>query len=187
MITIDPMSIRVADYMLKGVSKGVVKSLYRSLNRANSTAKTTLSKEIRKRYYVKAKTVKKDVSVIKANSSSMNSGIRVKGYLLPLSSYKVLSRKGKKVKISVKKGGRVKTFKRAFTSNVAARSKGGEVSTHFGVFERVNSSRLPIRQLYGPSVPEMANNSEVKEAANKSAQTMFDKRFDHEVRRLLDK
>ena len=113
MIIIDPMSIKVADYLLKGVNKGVVKSLYRSLNRANSTAKTTLSKEIRKRYYVKAKTIKKDVSVMKANSSSMKSGVRVKGYLLPLSSYKVLSKGNKNVRVAVKKGGRVKKLKRA--------------------------------------------------------------------------
>lgn len=58
---------------------------------------------------------------------------------------------------------------------------------HTGVFERVGDDRLPIREFLGPSVPQMMSyNENLQEAIAEHTKETFEKRFDHEVTRLLN-
>ena len=60
-------------------------------------------------------------------------------------------------------------------------------SGHTGVWNRVSGSRLPIRQLYGPSVPQMAKNEEIMAKVNKEAGETLEKRINAEVANILRK
>ena len=60
-------------------------------------------------------------------------------------------------------------------------------SGHIGVMRRIGKERLPIKQLYGPSVPQMAGEPGVKEVVVAGAEERFGKRLDHETKRLLNK
>ena len=60
-------------------------------------------------------------------------------------------------------------------------------SGYTGVCNRVLSKRLPIKQLYGPSVPQMAKNEEIMEKINKESGETLEKRINAEVNNILRK
>ena len=85
---------------------------------------------------------------------------------------------GKKVRAAVLKSSTQTEFERAFI--------GGMGSGHKGMFERKRETRLPIRELYGPSVAHMVENSVVVEEIEKAAQETINKRVEQEITRILN-
>jgi hypothetical protein len=59
-------------------------------------------------------------------------------------------------------------------------------SGHTGVFEREKTTRLPVTERMGLSVPQMAENSVVMEQVENKAQEVINKRVDHEISRILN-
>ena len=60
-------------------------------------------------------------------------------------------------------------------------------SGHKGVFTRTSGRSLPIKQLYGPSVPQMIKNEKIMKAINDDANETLQKRIDAEIANLLRK
>ena len=57
---------------------------------------------------------------------------------------------------------------------------------HIGIYERKNDSSYPIKQLYGPSVPRMAENAVVLKTVEDRVNEVINNRMEHELDRILN-
>lgn len=167
-------------------------ALSRAINRAVTNVKKNMGKETAALYYVSSGDVKKTIRVVKATRASLKAAVISSGGPVELSKFKVnpgtpvryrgRSRSPKVYRAGVKKSGGVKPLDgnpKAFIANMK--------TGHKGVFTRTSGSSLPIKQLYGPSVPQMVKNDEIMEKINKDANDTLKKRIDAEVANILRK
>ncbi|MFT5872813.1 MAG: hypothetical protein ACI8WT_001750 [Clostridium sp.] len=181
MITIDSNKLKEVEKQL-GQFKGKAPSaISRALNRAAANAKTNASKKAREKYIIKSSDIKSSINVSKATKSNLGAAVVSKGERLGLHKFKVSPKiprpknPPKGLKISVKKGSGKKLL-HAFIADI----NGGKV------FERTSKSRLPIRQLYGPAIPQMLGNISIKNYIESESAKVFNERLDHEIKNILE-
>ncbi|MDL2280327.1 phage tail protein [Selenomonadales bacterium OttesenSCG-928-I06] len=177
MITIDEKSLKRAEALFKSFPNALPKAISRAMNRAVQSARTAGVKQVRSEYIVKAKDVNGTIKVTKASPSSLVSKITSRGRSKPLIEFKVSPNKApsgkpkRPVTVKVKKsGGGI--IEGAFL----ARGKKG-----VSVFRRISKSAYPIKQLQGPSVPQMLGNKKVIKVMEKRGAEQLQTRFEHEV------
>lgn len=181
-IDIDKKKLIEVEVKLGNLKHKAPQAIYRSLNRAANTAKSTAGKEAKNKYYIKSTEVKETISVVKANRTRLGAEVRSKGSTIPLDHFKYTPKSPrphnppKSLKVGVERGG-LKELVGAFVTDINGPK----------VFERVGKKRLPIKRLYGPSVPQMLKKQGIKETIETQAQEMFEKRLDHEVNRILER
>lgn len=164
----------------------------RAINRAIQNVKKNMGKETSARYFISSGDVKKTVNVTKASKSNLKAAAISQGGGIALSIFKVnpgtpvryrgKSRSPKVYKAGVKKSGGVKPLNGDPKSFVAVMKSG-----HKGVFTRISGDGLPIKQNYGPSVPQMVKNEDIMKIINKDANETLKKRIDAEVSNILRK
>lgn len=153
----------------------------RALNRAATNMRSNAVKKTREEYHIKAKTIRATMTIKKSTRASMGAAVLSTGNKEPITSYMVLpksvakSSSNKLVQVAVKKDD-PKTLFHAF---IIQRYGGG-------VYERRTSDRYPLRQIYGPSVPEILGNEDTRDFVTDEAWKMYEKRVDHEINRLLE-
>lgn len=153
--------------------------LYLALNRAASNLNTNLKRETRKRYVIKQKDIK--LAVTKASRFKLSAVVKSEGERIPLDKFKVSpnvprhKNPPKSLKVQVKKDG-IKELFHAFVVNINGNK----------VFERRDKAHLPIDKLFGPAIPQMIRNKETVEYAEKEAIKTYEKRLDHEIKRVLE-
>jgi hypothetical protein len=173
--------LQKAKNMLVGFEKEIPQVVARAINRSIENARSNVVREVRDRYNVRAKDIRTSIKISRANKNYPTAVLSSTGGPLPTMAFQVRpgTVNGKRrtpITVSVKKGQSEK-LDRAFIAMVGGKT---------GVYERIGQTRLPIRQMYGPSVPQMIGNDEiVKEIADK-ARAMLDDRLDHEIKRVLD-
>lgn len=180
-VTVDKRAIKKAEKALKNIPNGSKGAVANATNRAIAKGRTTISKEITSEFTIKAKDVKATLSLQKATVSRLGGLVKSAAPVTTLIRFKttpktVTKKRPAALKVAVKKGG-YKTLPGAFI----AQTKSG----HIGVFERSKESRLPIKQMMGPSIPYMAKGRKVSDTVQKDITNMFYTRLDHEVNRLL--
>lgn len=177
--------MRKAQRIVKQMERIGPKAAASALNRAASSAKTAAGRKVRERYTIKAKDVNAAFKIVtKPSAGSLEAVLRAKTGSLPLINFqtKPSAPPGKKqprggVKVGVLKGQR-KSLEHAFVAKVGA---GG----HVGVFERSTRRRLPIKELFGPPIPEMLNAEEVRKDLEQTFSDTFEQRINHEMDRHL--
>lgn len=168
--------------MLKIIGKGKVvqKINVRAMNRAITAARAEVSKEVRKKYMVSAKAVKKTLTIKKANFSNTSGKVISKGSPLSLKSFSVhASKRG--ISVKVRKNGKRKVIKSAFYTKSTRSSWTGYVIRTEG------SHRYPIKPMYSLSIPQMINNDDIKKAMEERATKVFSERLNHEIDRYFQK
>ena len=160
----------------------------RAINRAIQNVKKNMGKETSERYFITSGEVKKTVNVTKATKSRLQAAAISQGAGIALSKIKVnpktpvryreASSSPKEYRAGGKKAaqppdGNPKSF--------AAVMKSG----HVGVSSRTSAKCLPIKQLYGPSVPQMVKNEDIMDKINRDANETLQKRIDAEINNLL--
>ncbi len=180
-VTVDKKAIKKAEKALRNIPNGSKRAVANATNRAIAKGRTTISKEITNEFTIKAKDVKAILSLQKATVSRLGGLVKSVAPVTTLIRFKttpktVTKKRPAALKVTVKKGG-YKTLAGAFI----AQTKSG----HIGVFERSKESRLPIKQMMGPSIPYMAKGVNVSNTVQKDMTHMFYTRLDHEVTRLL--
>lgn len=166
---------------LKQMDKAVRQAILSSINRASQRAKTETGRKVRQRYIVKQGEVVQTIRLQKASGGNLTAVMTSKGNSIPLINFSVnpkrrLKRAPKSLKAAVLRGGAKKPIPGAFIAQM-----GG----HVGVFERVGTKRLPIKQMRGPAVPSMVNNPEVRDHVNQTYGDEMVKRLPHELDRVL--
>lgn len=151
---------------LKGIPRGVPRVLTRAINRVGVAARRQVVKAVSREIAVTQKDLKaRNVRLRKANFRTLRARISISGRRIPVLKFGAKqTRRG--VTYRIKRGGGRKRIADAF---MEAKS-GTEIrmpSGHRGVFRRRMGSRLPIDELFGPSVPAV-----VEGVAELAAETM---------------
>lgn len=158
----------------------------RALNRALDQSATAGTREIRKRYNVKAAVVAKALKKIRASKrlGGLVAILRVEGARIPLIEFdarekKVKSARGPRRAVSVKVlvGGERKVV------------AGGFVGTHGGsgtrgIFKRTGRGRYPIKYRRSVSIPQAFTNETVLEVVKRVAAESFRSNFAQQIRFL---
>ena len=177
----DHRLIREVQERLGSFSKKAPNVLASSINRTVTNISSNVTKEVRKDYNVKAGEIKATLSKTKASRSSLSGIVKSRGELIPLDRFKVSPRsvqpkRKKPIKIAVKKGS-MKDAIGAFVAEINGTK----------VFKRETKKRLPIKRLFGPSIPQMIGNQTRIENINREGYEMFNRRLDHEINRILSR
>jgi hypothetical protein len=167
---------------LRALPEGVERAAVPAMNRASLAGKTYGVRKMMATYATKRANVARTVSMLKATRASLLAGFSSRGNRIPLTSFQVRpgrpSTRRDQLSVTVRKDSGGKGIKRGFVNSTKA---GGRL----GVFQRDGSARYPIRMLFGPAVPQMLNESGVREEIEERATQILALRFDHEIGRLL--
>jgi hypothetical protein len=171
-------AVERASKLLEGIPGGMQKAMTRALNRALQEGRTAGTREVTRRYTVKAKEVRPTFKMHKASNSNLEAELSSTGQKLPLSSFThrpnadTTGANRKQIRVGVKKGG-LKPLGQGFMW----RGK---------VMQRLGQTRLPVEQKYGPAVPSMLDNEEIVDKVVDTMGNAVDKRLDHETNRILE-
>lgn len=178
-IRVDENIIRDIQAQLGEYENKAPRVIANALNRTMSNMATNINKEVRSRYNIKAADVKETLVKKRATPSDLSAGVKSKGGVIGLEHFKVMPKKVQPkrkspIKTAVKKES-PKKLHDAFVADV----------TGLKVFVRNSAKRLPIRRLYGPSIPQMLKNNVVQHEIQAKAEDMFRQRLTHEISRLV--
>ena len=125
-------------------------AISRALNRANGSMRTIMTRNVASDTKLKVGTVRERVLITNATPNRLTVQMTVTGKRIPVIEFNAKgpfpSRgKGRGVTARTPAG----RYPRAFIARMP--------SGHMGVFERVNTARLPVRELFGPSLPHVFN------------------------------
>lgn len=170
--------LKEAEKMLAGIQGGLRKAFGSAATRTAKSSTNLASNDIRKEYIISDSDFKKYThSSFKSDANGVS--IEFKGWHIPLIAFEAKFGKDGKVSARVKRSSSRKILDNAFVRSVSR--------SHTGIFERILDERLPIREFFGPSVPQMMSyNEELQEAIAEHTRETFEKRFDHEVMRILN-
>jgi hypothetical protein len=180
-VDVDEKMLQDVQTRLGDLHKKAPNAISGALNRAIANVNTNIGKEIRKEYVIKAGDIKETITVSKASRAKLSATARSKGNLIGLDKFKVSPKtinpnRKSSIKIGVKKSG-VKQVMGAFVADL------GGVK----VFKRKDKDRLPIQRLFGPSVPQMLANEDIRAEIEKQGQETFDQRLEHEINRIIER
>jgi hypothetical protein len=166
------------------------KAVVRALNKTAQQARTTASQEVRAAgYNIKASAIKGSFAIQRASRGNLVAVLKATGRPIALINYG--ARQGKSgVSVQVKAG---RTILRH--SFIATMQNG-----HRGVFERTGKQHkkvmrngktvrtgLPIKELYGPSIPQSLANDAVQKAIMTKIRQKFPQILAHELAFIASK
>jgi hypothetical protein len=163
------------------------KAVVRALNKTAISARAEASREVKALgYNIKSSAIKDSFSIKKATLKNLEVVLVSTGRKITLINYGAIA---SKMGVSVKIKGKRTVLRHAF---IATMSNG-----HIGVYERVGLARtgakaigmngrlrrvnLPIRELYGPSIPEALSQPIVEQAIMRNIQEQFPKILKAEI------
>lgn len=186
MIEVTEKQIERVSTILAGIPKGAERAVTSSMNRGLATVRKKATERAMKSYYIKRKDLLDGVktSIKKATFGSLQGYVNFSGAVIPLIKFNVAPKTPERrvVTVSVLRNSTAKKLEQAFV----AKMRKGQKNSHIGIFERITRERLPIEQLYGPSVPHMVGNQEVIKQIEADAQRQVDRRLEHEISRILN-
>ncbi|AKL95012.1 prophage minor tail protein Z [Clostridium aceticum] len=181
MIKIDAKKIKKVEKQLGSFSNKAPTVISWALNRTASNVQANAVRKARAEYNIKAQDVKDTIKITKANKQTLGALVKSSGKGTPLIKFKVTPKQvdpkkpPKVLKAAVKKGGLKKVIG-AFVADLRGNK----------IFRRKKSKRLPIKELFGPAVPQMLNNIDVRVYIEIEALKTFDKRLEREIKRVLE-
>jgi hypothetical protein len=155
------------------------RAISRGLNKAAANVRTSASTAIRKRRALSAKVVREAIAIRRARPDRLVSSLVVTGRPIPLKEYKARQTKSG-VTAQVSPGPR-KLITHAGNRAFIIDKIGGHV------FARQGKARLPVKKLFGPSLPSTFVQEQVRAAWTATAQDALPKRLAEEVRYELSK
>lgn len=145
----------------------------RALNKTIGNVRTQASKSIREERALSAKVVRDALTVKKATKTNLVASLTASGKPISLREYQ--ARAGKRgVTVKVSPGGR-KLVAHAGNKAFAVNKFGGHI------YARTGNKRLPIKKLYGPSIPATFLKDKVVEAMERVGGENWPKRFAEEL------
>lgn len=183
MIEITNDQIKRVNLILGGIKSGPQRAYYNTINRALGTVRSRSGKIIRETYHIKQTDIagNKNMKMKRANMNNLEGEIEFAGTLIPLIKFNVPPTSKKRraeARAAVLKNERAKPLRSAFITDLG---KYGP-----GVFERYGRRRETSQQLYGPSPAHMMVHENVMTKVEDAAQSMINKRIEHEISRILN-
>lgn len=155
------------------------RAIVRGLNKVAGNVRTSASTAIRQRRALSAKVVREAMAIRKATNQNLVSSLVVTGRPIPLKEYGAnQTKRGVTVKVS--------PGKRTLVSHAGNRAFIiDKIGGH--VFARQGKSRLPVKKLFGPSLPSTFVQEQVRRAWTATANDAMPKRLAEEMRFELSK
>ncbi|WP_404427301.1 phage tail protein [Ureibacillus chungkukjangi] len=178
-VDLDRQMLEELERRLGTFSKKAPNALSNAINRAVTNVNSNVKKEVRKEYNIKASDIQPTLKITKATKASLRGEVKSSGSPIGLDKFRVSPktvnpRRKTPIKAGVKKGN-IKKVLGAFIADIHGNK----------VFEREGRARLPIKRLFGPSVPQMLDNDEVRTTIEQQGHQTFETRLDHEINRIL--
>lgn len=186
----------------KGLSKAYRPAMSRTLNRITSSQRTAVVKTIRQSYHIKASDVRKEIKHRKSTRQTLTSILSAATRRIRAIKFKRPRATNEGVRVEFRKG-RPQLLKGAFFAGfrpggvAASYVSGNQLSK--GVFVhgkgpirrpirvshttgRRYRTQLPIRQVYGPSVSQLAGAPYVTRALRRVVKERFEREFKNNLR-----
>jgi hypothetical protein len=183
MITVNlSQSVYSALAQLNNIQKNAPRAINSALNRSVTYLRQAVVRQVTQEYSVKQPVVRKAIQLTKSTVSSLSAQAVVSGSPIPLVKFDITPRRPLKTSnkrqlmAKVTKNGAQKPIKKGFVQ----KTKAG----YLGAFYRATDKRYPLKQFYGPSIPQMAQNSLVVDQVQQQTEKYYFQRLEHEVRRL---
>lgn len=178
-VKFDKRKFRKLQRTFKDFPRVVPKIMSRAINRTSTTARAQIARRIAEKVTIKISDVKKNISRTTATFNRWESILGINTKRLPLMGFKA-RQTAKGVSYKVEKTGSRKVISSAFIATMA--------SGHTGVFKRKSDNRLPIVELFGPSLGQVFEGAssivrQVLAATNKT----LTKNIDDQVKLQLEK
>lgn len=171
-----------ATKLLAGIPGGVQKAAESALNRAATSGRAGAAKEVGKDYTLKAADFKKYTKSsqhVKKTGDEISVGINFRGFHVPLIRFNPKLTSSGLYKVQVRRSSTGATLKHVFRATMS--------SGHIGLFQRSGTSRLPIEQKMGPSVPQMMRvNQNLADSVGNNVRIVFEERMEHEITAILN-
>lgn len=182
-ITLKAPKIEEIKRDLKTYEKKAPQLLARVLNRTITNVQKNITSSVRSNYLVKSSDVKQTLSLSKASAYSPQASVKSYGTRILLYKFRVSPK-------TPRPSNPPKTYKaRVLKSSALKAVQGGFVaqmtSGHIGLFKRIGTERTPVKELVGPSVPQMVGNKEILKKIESEAQKTIEKRLKHEITRII--
>jgi hypothetical protein len=172
-----------AQKILAGIADGSKKAIVRALNKTvgipTGGVQSDAVKAVAGKINLTQKDIKKSFEVKKATYTDLSAYVRSTGKPTPLGRFIRTRQTSKGISVQVKRSRPRTVIRHAFFITA---KKG----SYKGVYWRVGRHRYPIKQRYGPRVPDIFENTEVMQPILQKAQERLDKNFNHEVEFLLE-
>ena len=152
-VQINPGQYKALKHLLNTLPKEIPRVMTRAINKVAKATFTRIIKRITKDYAVKSKELKeRNLTLRRANFRNQTAIIKIKGRRIRLLAFRARQLK-KGVSYQIKKSrGRRKVY--AFMESPPGTGRPTTMSSgHKGVFRRKGKARLPIIELFGPSIP----------------------------------
>lgn len=135
---------------IKGLKATAPRRIVRALNRAGISTQTVMAREVSKDMGIKVGDAKKAMKITQAQEGSLQVAVKASGARIPLIAFGAKGpepSRGRGRGVTARMQGSRKRYAHAFIARMS--------SGHRGVFQRASTRgpRLPIRQLFGPSIP----------------------------------
>lgn len=179
-VDVDQATVKYVQMRLGEFSKRAPNAISNAINRGVTNVNTNIRKEIRKEYHIKAGDINVTLTKQRANRGSLTGAVLSEGHLIGLEKFKVNPktinpRRKNPLRVAVKKSG---------GSTVG----GAFIADHYRpkLFMRNTNKRLPIRRLFGPSVPQMLGREDIRDFIVRDGHDTFERRLQHEINRILE-
>ncbi len=177
---------REVEKMLKDVpAKIIPKAASTAINRTAKKVRTVARRDVAKRMGLKQKDVKASFKLQKSTQFTLTATITATGKPINLIKFVSPGRRNpnasrKKAGVKAKAWGKQKIYPGTFIGD--AQTSGAP-----RVFKRTGAGRLPIKAVFGPSVPSVFVDDAVERGLRKKATEEFRKEFDRDLARRLAK
>lgn len=156
----------------------------RAINRGLTAGRVQAAREVAKDYTVRQRQVNEKTRIRKAAPSNLEATLTFSGPALNVADFKVSPSKPQPAKrpilrVTVSKSSGPRQFKGAFLIPVRAGK--------YRAFRRKGKERLPIQNVWGPSIPSLIGAERVRNAVQDRMQEVIFTRLDHEINRELSK
>ena len=176
-IKFDQAKLKRIERMLRGIPGAMPKVVTRAINKTAGPAKTQIGKEIRTEINTTTKRVNQRLFLQKATYTNWAATISISKRRLPLMSFGAKQIK-KGVSYNILKSGGRKKIDSAFIQTMS--------SGHVGVFRRKSDQRLPIVEMFGPSIGQVFDKSvSIAKRVIFQAYKRLDHNIEHELNYVL--
>jgi len=178
-VKFDKAKLKRIEKTLKGVPGAMPKVMTRGINRTATMSRTEIIRRISANVSLKKKTIRDGLQLEKAHRNKWAAKITVISKRIPLMDFK--ARQGKRgVSYLISKNKGRQKIQDAFFAKLK--------SGHEGVFKRLGKSRLPICELFGPSLGQVFSDAgKISSEVQAKAGPLLEKNINDQVKMLLAK
>lgn len=175
-VEMDTKNLEFLEGMLKEAPEKVPQAMQKTMRRVGSYMKTTATTEITKKYTAFRGDVSKAVKV--ARGSGIEAEIDVVGPRISMYDFKTTANGGIVAEI-------IKGKPHAFQNHTYFKAKINKGANREGIYKRKGKARFPVKKAMGPSVPQMAQNEEVRERIETKVVDNFQDKMINEVVKVI--